>query len=245
MTVLAIDAGNSRIKWGVFGDGAWLLRGALETSAAAQLGQVLSEVPQPQHIVIANVAGTSVREQIESALARFPVRPQWIASAAQQCGVRSSYANPAQLGPDRWAALVAARERYSAACVVVMAGTTVTIDALSSEGVFLGGCIVPGIALMQQALAASTAQLTRREGNFLFFPDNTADAIVSGALNAIGGAVDRIARYMHEAGEPEPLIVLSGGAASALAPQLNGRLELVDNLVLDGLLRIAIRGEEA
>ncbi len=245
MTVLAIDAGNSRIKWGLFADGAWQLRGALETSAVGEFAQALAAVPIPRHIVIANVAGATVRDGIEAALARFAVPVDWVVSVPQQCGVRSGYADPSQLGADRWAALVAARERYATACVVVMAGTTVTVDALSSEGVCLGGCIVPGIALMQQSLADSTAQLHRRDGHFLFFPDNTADAIVSGAVNAIAGAVDRIARYMREAGEPDPLVVLSGGAAAVLAPQLSGRVEAVDNLVLDGLLRIGLDGGEA
>jgi type III pantothenate kinase len=245
MKVLAIDAGNSRIKWGVFQDGTWIERGALDTAAAAELGEALRKVQMPDRIAIANVAGERVQEHVKTALERFSPHAQWIAGALQQCGVRSSYANPAQLGPDRWAALVAARERYAAACVVVMVGTTVTVDALSSEGVFLGGCILPGVALMQDALAHSTAHLARRNGEFHFFPDNTADAIMSGALNAIGGAIERIVRYLQEAGEPEPLIVLSGGAASVLAPQLHGRIERVDTLVLEGLVRIAIDGEQA
>jgi len=245
MSVMAIDAGNSRIKWGIFQDGAWLHRGALDTSAAAELGEALRGVQRPERIAIANVAGEQVRARIEAALEHFPVCAQWVTGRAQQCGVRSSYADPAQLGPDRWAALVGARGRCDSACVVVMAGTTVTIDTLSSEGVFLGGCILPGVALMQEALARSTARLARREGAFHFFPDNTADAIVSGALNAIGGAIDRMARYLHEAGEPDALIVLSGGAASVLAPQLHGRIVLVDNLVLEGLVRIAEDGGPA
>jgi type III pantothenate kinase len=110
--------------------------------------------------------------------------------------------------------------------------------------VFLGGCIVPGVDLMQHALAGRTAQLARRAGEFRFFPDNTADAIVSGALNAIAGAVDRMAAYMREAGEPEPLVVLSGGAAPLVAPRLEARVALVENLVLEGLQRIAAGGGE-
>ena len=85
-------------------------------------------------------------------------------AAAQQCGVRSSYVDPAALGPDRWAALIGAWHLTGGACVVVNAGTTMTVDALNGEGVFLGGCIVPGAALMREALARDTANLALRAG---------------------------------------------------------------------------------
>ena len=90
-------------------------------------------------------------------------------SQAEQCGVRSSYAEPAQLGADRWAALIGARRRYAGPCAVVNAGTTMTVDALSAEGIFLGGFIVPGLELMREALARNTAQLKAQDGRFSFF----------------------------------------------------------------------------
>ena len=84
--------------------------------------------------------------------------PYWVVARSEQCGVRSSYADPARLGADRWAALIGARHLYQGACVVVNAGTTMTVDALSSESIFLGGCIVPGFELMRRALAANITE---------------------------------------------------------------------------------------
>ena len=81
-------------------------------------------------------------------------------------------------------------------------------------------------------------RLALRDGRFSFFPDNTGDAIASGALNALAGAVDRMCRYMIDTGESEPAVVLSGGNAAALEPRLNARPQVVDNLVLEGLVRI-------
>ena len=238
MKVLAIDAGNSRIKWGLAHGGRWIERGVVATADSAGLADSFSALDLPERVVAANVAGAVAARDIESAVRRFGVAVEIVVGREAQCGVHSSYANPAQLGPDRWAALIGAHALFEGPCVVVNAGTTMTVDALSGEGVFLGGFIVPGYTLMRGSLAANTARLVLQEGGFRFFPDNTGDAIASGALNALAGAVDRMVRYMGETGEGEPCVMLSGGDAERVAPLLNQRVQVVDNLVLEGLLRI-------
>ena len=242
MKVLAIDAGNTRIKWGLHEGSGWLARGAVPTTQADALGAALSPLGRADSIVIANVAGKAIAEKIESALDGDYAKTRWVVSRPEQCGVRSGYAEPASLGADRWAAMIAARRLCAGPCAVVNAGTTMTVDALSAEGVFLGGFIVPGIELMREALARDTAQLKAQGGRFSFFPDNTGDAIVSGALNALAGAVDRMVRYIVETGEDDPLVILSGGNAELLAARMNGRPQLVESLVLDGLVVIGAGG---
>ena len=128
--------------------------------------------------------------------------------------------------------------------IVVNAGTTMTVDALSRDGVFLGGVIVPGLALMRTSLDRGTAQLRLQDGCFVQFPDNTADAIMSGAVNALLGAIERMWNFLSNTGSALPVILLSGGAAPALMVQLqagplSSRVVSIDNLVLDGLLEIA------
>jgi type III pantothenate kinase len=240
MRILAIDAGNTRIKWGLADQHGWVRQGWLTTRDAAGLARTLAELDPVEHVVISNVAGSEVQSAIAAALTSFPGQPRWIVSQAQQCGVRSSYADPARLGTDRWAALIGAWHLFHRACAVVNVGTTLTADALSEEGVFLGGIIVPGPDLMRTALARHTAQLRAENGAFYYFPDKTADAIASGAINALAGSVERMVRYMEETGQGTPRVVLSGGGAALIAPRLNAALELVDNLVLEGLLRIAL-----
>jgi type III pantothenate kinase len=188
-------------------------------------------------VIVANVAGAPAAERIAEAVSRFGLRVQWVEAREEQCGVRNTYAEPARLGPDRWAALIGARHLHAGACVVVNAGTTLTADALNAEGIFVGGFIVPGFTLMRAALASNTALLKLGDGHFSFFPDNTADAMYSGALNALAGAVDRMLHYLNETGEAEASILLSGGDATLLEPMLSAP-RLVDNLVLEGLLRI-------
>lgn len=239
MSILAFDAGNSRIKWGFADSKGWLRRAWLDTTDVSRIGDALKDMPLPARIVISNVAGERVRAAIAQAIARYAVAPQWVQGQAQQCGVRSGYADPAQLGSDRWAGLIAAWHLYGRASVVVNAGTTMTVDALSTEGVFLGGVIVPGLELMRTALSSGTAQLKLQRGAFQYFPDNTADAIMSGAVNALAGAIEKMCGYMADIGQGTPLVVLSGGVASLIQPRLSIHVELVDNLVLEGLLEIA------
>jgi type III pantothenate kinase len=238
--ILAIDAGNSRIKWGVHDEGTWLTQGWVATARAGELSRAWLGIERPDVLIAANVAGARAARSIASAMRRFRRRVRFVKSEPSQCGVRNSYDQPGQLGPDRWAALIGARSLHRGPCVVVNAGTTVTVDALDGEGVFLGGMIVAGMDMMRGALARGTAGLRPRAGRFAYFPACTADAIESGAVNALAGAVERMLRFLQQAGQDRPLTIVSGGAAQLIAPQLNAVVEVVDNLVLEGLARIAL-----
>jgi type III pantothenate kinase len=243
MNILAIDIGNTRVKWGYSEAGGWVRQGWVATPRVAELAAEFAAMPVAQRTVISNVAGAAARVQLAAALNGAAPAPLWITSTAIQCGVSSGYAEPETLGPDRWAALIGAWHLTQAACVVVNVGTTMTVDALSAEGVFLGGCIVPGATLMQDALARDTANLAARKGVFSYFPDNTGDAIFSGAVNALAGAVDRVVRYLEESTGTLPPVVLSGGGLALIEKRLNAPVTVVDNLVLEGLLQIALQPE--
>jgi type III pantothenate kinase len=158
--------------------------------------------------------------------------------------VTNRYEKPSQLGPDRWASLVAARRRAlddprgSSACIVVNAGTAVTIDALDVDGVFQGGLILPGIRLMIDALAEKTAALKVPLGTYAHFPTSTSDAIYAGAIHAICGAVELLRLKVRYEDAPVR-VFLSGGTARQVAPYVSDPLEVVDNLVLEGVLLLA------
>lgn len=241
MNILAIDIGNTRIKWGFSEGNGWVRQGRVDTVRAGELAGEFAALPVAQRTVISNVAGAAARVQVAAALNAAAPEPLWLISSAAQCGVSSGYAAPETLGPDRWAALIGAWRLTGAACVVVNVGTTMTVDALSAEGVFLGGCIVPGAVLMRDALARDTANLPAREGAFSYFPDNTGDAIFSGAVNALTGAIERMVRYLEESTGAPPPVILSGGGATLVEKRLNAPVMVVDNLVLEGLLQIALQ----
>jgi type III pantothenate kinase len=239
--VLALDVGNTRIKWGVHDGARWLEQSWIETARAAELAAMLAGLPPLKSVVAANVAGAALQTTLASMLPS-PPRTRWITSVRAQCGVRNSYDDPLQLGCDRWAALIGAWRLHGGPAVVVNAGTALTVDALASDGVFAGGMIAPGADLMRQALDANTAALKLQPGKFSFFPDSTGDAIMSGIINALSGAIERMARFLEETGQPTPLCVLSGGGAALIEPHLNLEVKVVDNLVLEGLLTIARDG---
>jgi type III pantothenate kinase len=237
--VLAIDAGNTRIKWGVHDGHAWGALGAIDTAQSSSLYESLRGALPVDAAIASNVAGAAVQAAIQSACERAQLKVMFIRSEPARLGVTNGYRDAGQLGSDRWAALVAAHRARPGHKLVVNAGTALTIDALAADGRFLGGLIVPGAALMRRSLDRATAALREAEGSVRDFPDNTPDAIASGAMLAGAGAVDRLARAMAARGCPPGLIILSGGAARELAPVLALPSELHENLVLDGLRLIA------
>ena len=244
--LLLIDAGNTRIKWALAdtssAPGAWHAAGAVAHAGVAQLAPAWRAALQGKSIrraLLSNVAGAALGARLEQALPATlaPGAVRRFASQAQLAGVRNAYRDPFQLGCDRFAAAIGAHVLAPGQAVIVATcGTATTIDALSADGVFLGGMILPGLGLMASSLARDTAQLPHigqleqdlrlPEG----FADNTDAAILSGCLAAQAGAIER-AFAAHGA----TLCLLSGGAAPFIAPGLAVPCRLVDNIVLIGL----------
>lgn len=237
-TWLAIDAGNSRVKWGLGRPGHWQASGTLETAHAAALVSALPPLPPGTRAVFCCVAGEATERVVDEACGHLAVPVRQVRSAAAQLGVTNAYLDPGQLGSDRWAALVAAHTDRAANQLVVNAGTALTVDALAADGRFLGGIITAGVQLMQRALVEGTARLRPPAGNITPFPRCTDDAIATGTAMAGAGAVDRMAEAMARAGLAVERVVLSGGGASVLAPQLRQAVHAHPPLVLDGLARI-------
>ncbi|PWB55244.1 MAG: type III pantothenate kinase [Nitrosomonadales bacterium] len=236
MSILAVDAGNTRIKWARHAHGAWQEQG-WTPAAQPQLEAQWASLKTPARIIVSNVAGSATGHAIASASQRWGIPPQFIRPQPSQCGVSNAYSEAERLGSDRWAALIAAHHLHPGRdLLVVQAGTAVTIDTLSAKGHFLGGMIVPGLRLMLDALARSTAGLARQDGEIRPFPINTADAMMSGAANAIAGAVERGFRQL----EARPLCLISGGDADILLPLLDIPIQKTGQLVLEGLLQIAL-----
>lgn len=239
--LLAVDAGNTRIKWGLHDGHGWWRTASVPTPDAGRLAQVWTALDEaPQRVIVSNVAGPAVGTKITQALAVLgaPVLP--FVPVAEQAGVVNRYEVSQRLGTDRWAALIAARHRVQGACVVVHAGTTMVVDALSESGEFLGGLLVPGIDLMVESLARRIESLRVPPGGYEVFPRNTPDALASGAIDAAAGAVAAMVHRLGARSATQPTIVVAGGAAARLRPHLEGEVQMAEHLVLDGL---AIAGQ--
>lgn len=237
--ILAIDAGNSRVKWGWHDGRDWssLATVSLIEFAAANhdINPFAATHENPERIVISNVAGDGAHQLLVNWTSIFEAEPFWLTGEESRCGVTSRYERPRQLGSDRWAALVAARALHPGPCLVVNAGTATTADLLSAQGEFLGGLILPGVDLMRFVLHEHTGRLPLQEGRFERMPRNTVDAIESGCRHAQAGAIERMFRIAGDGAE----CLVSGGAGPSLMAQLGISCRYVENLVLEGLARIA------
>ena len=235
--IVAIDVGNSRIKWGLHDGRVWAARGVLATADVAWLKEAAEDWPAHAPVVVCNVAGAAVGHEIDALLTRLQRTVIRFGASSECCGVLNGYASPSQLGADRWAAMVGARGICGQDCLVVCAGTATTIDRLDATGRFLGGVILPGFDLMRSALAGNTAQLPLAEGEWCEFPANTMDAIVSGCLNAQLGAIERL--FAPLSNVPGACCLLTGGAAPRLLPHLRVPVRHEESLILEGLVRYA------
>lgn len=235
--LLLIDAGNTRIKWALVDPqqpAQWTASGAVPHAGLNALAASWQHSGVTSALV-ANVAGATLQAQLASLLQDvLGVTPQWFVSRAECAGLRNGYRDPAQLGCDRFAAMIGARARYPGqALLVVSCGTATTIDAVSAAGDFIGGMILPGFDMMRTALARNTAQLPQVADVAALpplFADQTDAAILSGCLAAQAGAIERALAAQRGA-----RCILSGGAATRIAAVLSVPTVLIDHLVLHGL----------
>jgi type III pantothenate kinase len=251
MTFLAIDVGNTRLKWALYAaphPGAALLHhGAAFLETIDELAERhWSGLPEPASMLGCIVAGDAVRRRVEQQMELWDIDPHWVVPSAHEAGLVNGYDHPSRLGSDRWVALAGARSRVLAShqvrpALVVMVGTAVTVDALDAEGRFLGGLILPGFGAMLRALEMGTAGLKVPTGEVVDFPTNTSDALMSGGANAIAGAIERQYRRLLDRTGQEPMLFITGGAAVKLTPITDLPFETVDTLIFDGLLLMQSR----
>ncbi|MFN2330052.1 MAG: type III pantothenate kinase [Chromatocurvus sp.] len=249
--IILLDAGNSRLKWAVLRHGYFEPGGSLAQSPDTIkefASAAWANLDTPEAVLVANVAGEPLRRALSSWIKRrWKLTPQYVASTAEQFGIRNAYSEPARLGVDRWLALLAARELFDGALCVVDCGTALTVDVLAKDNRHLGGLIIPGMQLMRDALT------TRAEGvrgqvdltshaQVNLLGGDTASAVVGGTLYAEVAFIDRI--FFDLAAELGPTLrcVITGGDAPRLQPLLGCRTEYEADLVLLGLARVA-RGQ--
>ena len=248
--ILLIDLGNTRIKW------AWLPGAGKEPedAGAARTGDGLSGLPfldvgeTITGAVACNVAGIELGRKLASLVhERLAVELVFVQAQSSACGVTAAYANPLNLGADRWAALIGAHALGPADYCIVDAGSTVTLDLLLADGRHLGGYIAPGREMSLVAMAKGTAELASRlkvrsGGTQDLAPGtDSAEAMEKGTLAAQLGMIRSGMERLAARGEGSPVLLLTGGGADALIA--TGQLpeaQLVPDLVLRGLAALAL-----
>jgi len=249
MTFLAIDVGNTRLKWALYDaprpGAALLAHGAEFLDHIDRLAEgSWAPLPHPERMLGCVVAGDAVKRRVQEQMELWDVSPSWVVSSAEEAGLVNGYDHPTRLGSDRWVAMVGARHHVlrsgpARPLVVVMVGTAVTVECISAEGRFMGGLILPGHGIMLRALESGTAGLHVPTGDVREFPTNTSDALTSGGTFAIAGAIHRMVENVARHCGETPECIMTGGAGWKMAPSMSVKFELVESLIFDGLLEIA------
>jgi type III pantothenate kinase len=249
---LLVDIGNSRIKWAEM-SGAELRPGApffwkadpiqppevLEAEFARHWGR-LEDVDA---VWVVNVAGSEIGDRVGLWCRHaWTMAPRFVHSVPAAHGVVNRYLDPAQLGADRFVAMVGARHDHKSAFCIVDCGTAVTVDAVNEQGEFLGGVIAPGIELMRRSLAAGTHALAAASGDedaAGALPRDTRSAIAAGTVHALAGCIEHVlTRFRAELGG-DPVCLLTGGEAAVVRERISIEYRFEPNLVLKGLAVIA------
>ena len=239
---LLLDGGNSQLKWAWVENGTFSEVGHAPYRDLTQLGEEwLQFADEDVKIVGCAVCGSVKKAMVEEQLTR-PV--EWLSSMPQALGIRNHYRRPEEHGSDRWFNALGSRRFTQNACVVVSCGTAVTTDALTEDNHYLGGTIMPGFHLMKEAMALKTANLNRPIGKVYPFPTTTPNAIASGMMDAVCGALMMMhGRLKDKTGGDKPVdIIITGGGAGRVVQALpesfvhDNQVKIVDNLVIHGLL---------
>jgi type III pantothenate kinase len=180
--------------------------------------------------------------QLASAYASFAER--WagvellVLGPGVSTGVPIRYDDPREVGPDRIANAVAARERHGAPSVVVDFGTSTNFDVVSASGEFAGGVLAPGIEISMEALFARAARLPKVPfaAPEKVISQTTVHALQSGLVYGFAGQVDAIVdRIRAELQAPEAPVVATGGLADLIAPHARTVTAVDQELTLHGL----------
>lgn len=237
--ILALDVGNTRIKWGLAEAPVWVESGATEHNLVEKLLLEWDHLPALDKIIGSNVASETRIATLTNYWHTRGHEISWIKPCVMSCGVVNNYEQPAQLGTDRWAALIGAWHKEQRPCLVVSAGTAMTIDMLDAQGRFIGGQILPGKQLMMESLVSGTHALEAVAGQVKEFPLKTADAMTTGIAGALTSSIELSFHRLELWAGIGPSCLITGGDADWLARQMKIACRVESGLVLDGLLKMS------
>lgn len=245
--LLAIDVGNTQLVAGVWDGASWRAvwrRGTVlsetEDELAAWLKSMFDLASLPFRVE--GVVVGSVAPALNAALERMAVK--WLGVAAvfleagPELGLSVQYDPPTAVGADRIANALAARASLSAPIVIVDFGTATTFDAISRDGSYVGGAIMPGIEIATKALVGMTAKLPQFE---LRVPEraigrNTIESLQAGTMLGYAGAIDVVIAKMEQELGGNATAIATGGLGGLFIGVCQRLAQYLPNLTLDGLV---------
>jgi type III pantothenate kinase len=258
--IFAIDVGNTRVKFGVFGCAdsmaskaklpACIATMAVPIAEELEWGKITAHFDEWGAKLARGVIAGANPAGVEKIIAGWPdgVWPAPLAvRRAVDLPLRVNVELPEKVGIDRLLDAVAANalRALDEPVVVVDAGTATTVNYISAEGAFEGGAILTGIELGARALHQYTALLPLIDvPSLLLHPveplgRNTPAAIGSGLWFGQVGAVRELVARLSESASRTPLVLVTGGNGRWLAPALGSHVRFEPDLALRGLAFVA------
>ena len=245
--ILQFDVGNTRLKWRLIKNSETVDRG----SAALREFKVDSieidgELGEVQLAAVRK--GCDLDSLVESLKLAYPAVDIYQAESADRFGpVRFAYALPETQGVDRCLAMLAAYTLSSGlddfkGVMVIDAGSAITVDVLDDKGMQVEGYILPGLAMMREALLDGTSKISAgyqaKAGGVAML--STRECVDQGVKRAFAAGVRDFIASAKSAGL---VLVITGGDALRVGGLISGsKYYLVEDLVLDGLSILAAEG---
>ncbi|HEY2219274.1 MAG TPA: type III pantothenate kinase [Gaiellaceae bacterium] len=250
--MLAVDVGNTQTVFGLFDGDRLAEQFRIATDPARTADELavtlraLVDVESLHGIVLCSSVPQLVREY-DGFAERWTGAELLVLGPGVSTGVPIRYDDPREVGPDRIANAVAARERHGTPCVVVDFGTSTNFDVVSAAGEFAGGVLAPGIEISMDALFARAARLPSVPfvAPERVISQTTVAALQSGLVYGFAGQVDAIVdRIREELGASSAPVVATGGLAELIAPHSRTITVVDQELTLQGLRLVWRRNHE-
>ena len=234
---LLIDIGNTRIKWQQRDVKNILLTDSILVEEFMDID--FSSIKSVDKIIVSNVNHSIVLDKLKEILSKFKC-PIIETSTDSNEYLINDYDDSTLLGVDRWIAALGAWKLYQKRLLIINAGTAITVDLIdldeNNKAHFTGGMILPGIAISLAVLNNSTNLIDTEIGKSQYPSLNTKDAVTTGIMMSIQGAVNLVCRKL-----PSSLpILLTGGDANLIYEQSEedwkSRIKLEDGLIFEGLM---------
>jgi type III pantothenate kinase len=240
--LLAVDVGNTQTVFGLYEDERLCEHWRIATEAnrtGDELGALVGrfiDLEAVDGVCLSSTVPALIREY-ELFAERWAKASLLVLGPGVTSGISIRYDDPREVGPDRIANAVAAKERYGAPCIVVDFGTSTNFDVVSPEGEYVGGVLAPGIEISMEALFQRAARLVKVD--FVEPPSvigkTTATALQSGLVYGFAGQVDGIVGAIRSELGVEAPVVATGGLAELIAPHSRAIGKVDEFLTLEGL----------
>ena len=242
--ILLIDQGNSLIKWNSYSRQEFT---TYRSGTFADLENYLLSCGEDKQLSFEQVLVSSVKSEEQSAelctlLNKFFSVPiKFAKTSARFHQLVCSYDDYSKLGIDRWLAMIAVSHQIFSAFMIVDAGSAITLDVVDTEGLHLGGHIIPGLLMQQSQLLSGTDKVKFSTTNTTDIDKaepyelgkTTAEAVRNGCLTNICSYIETM--YLRESQKNELTVILTGGDSEQLSKVLTINHQVIPDLVLRGL----------